>query len=103
MLIGHGQLLEAEVFRGESECKQIWTRLIKFSLRNSLFQDPFNLVTIVRIEKKTTVQLAIDRVFSMIQSAVTQWVETRAQIPKFDPKTDEIVSRHVENLELFVR
>lgn len=66
-------------------------------------QDCFNLVSIVCIEKKIPVQSAIEYVFVMFESAIRRWFDLRAQIPKFDPHTDEIVSKLVEGMEYSIR
>lgn len=67
------------------------------------FQEYCNLVSIVCIQKKIPVQSAIEYVFVMIESAVRRWFDVRAQIPKFDPHTDEIVSKYIEEIECSTR
>ncbi|MCJ1345756.1 hypothetical protein MMC31_003965 [Peltigera leucophlebia] len=64
--------------------------------------DYFNIVSIVCIEKKIPVQSAIEYVFVMFESAIRRWLDARAQIPKFDPQTDEIVSKYFEGLEYLI-
>lgn len=65
-------------------------------------QDYFNIVSIVCIEKKISVQSAIEYVFVMLESVVHCWSDLRTQIPKFDPQTDGIVSIYFEGLEYFI-
>lgn len=61
-------------------------------------QDYFNIVSIVCIEKKISVQSAIEYVFVMLESAVHCWSDLRTQIPKFDPQTDGIVSIYLSSV-----
>lgn len=42
-------------------------------------------------------------VFHMFQEAVNRWFELHSQIPKFDPETDEIVSKYVRGVERMAR
>lgn len=57
------------------------------------------VLSIVCIQKKIPVQSAIEYVFVMIESAIRRWFDVRAQIPNFDPHTDEIVSKYIEEIE----
>lgn len=41
--------------------------------------------------------------FQMLQEAVNRWFELHLQIPKFDPETDEIVSKYVQGVERMAR
>lgn len=65
-------------------------------------QDYFNIVSIVCIKKKIPVQLAIEYVFVMLESAVRCWSDLHAQIPKVDPQTDGIVSIYFKGLRYFI-
>ncbi|KAF6227937.1 hypothetical protein HO133_007665 [Letharia lupina] len=60
-----------------------------------------NLVAVVAVEKKLDVQSAIQFVFVMIQSAIDHYFEARKRVPKFDPKTDDLVSRYIRGIECF--
>lgn len=55
------------------------------------------------VTKDIPVQLAMDYVFLMYKWAINRWFELRSQVPKFDPETDEIVSKYVRGLEKMVR
>lgn len=58
---------------------------------------------IVCIEKKIPVQWAIEYNFDRLESAIHRWLDLRAQIPKLDPKADEILSKYIEALEYLIR
>ncbi|MCJ1468394.1 hypothetical protein MMC07_007022 [Pseudocyphellaria aurata] len=64
--------------------------------------DHQNLVAIVSVTKDIPVQIAMEYVFLMYQWAVNQWFQLLTQIPKFDPETDEIVSKYIRGLEHLV-
>ena len=49
------------------------------------------------------VQSAIQFVFTMIQSAVDRFLELKVRVPKFDPETDELVSRYTQGIECCTR
>lgn len=85
----------------QSKGKFIFGRLTKKPL--TLSQDYFNLVSIVCIEKKIPVQSAIEYAFVMHESAIRRWFDLRAQIPKFDPQMDEIVTEYVKGQEYLIR
>ena len=55
------------------------------------------------IEKNLDVQSAVQFVFTMIQSAVNRYLEVKASVPKFDPETDELVSKYARGIECCTR
>lgn len=55
------------------------------------------------ITKDIPVQVAIEYVFLMYQWAVDRWFELRSQVPKFDPETDEILSKYIQGVEQMAR
>lgn len=62
-------------------------------------QDHFNLVAIIAIKKEIPVQVAIEYVFLMIETAVARFFALKAQIPTFDRETDIQVARYIEAIE----
>lgn len=55
------------------------------------------------IEKDIDVQAAIEIVLIMIQSTIDRYFEVKAYLLKFDPKTDELVSRYAIGIDCVCR
>lgn len=70
---------------------------------NCYLQHYSNLVAIVAEENKLLVESAIEDLFLMVKSAINRWREAHGWILKFDPKTDDVVSKYVHALELYTR
>ena len=58
---------------------------------------------VVAIEKNIDVQSSIEIVLSMIQSTINRYFEIKANLPKFDSKTDELVPTYINGIEYVCR
>ncbi|MCJ1347352.1 hypothetical protein MMC31_005575 [Peltigera leucophlebia] len=75
-----------------------WGNDITSFNREQAAGDHFNLVAVVALEKGLPVQVALEYVYLMFQSAVSRFENAKFQIPTLDPENHEIVSKYVEGL-----
>ena len=52
----------------------------------------------VAIEKNIDVQSAIETVLSMIESTINRYFEVKANLPKFDSKTNELIPTYLNGI-----
>lgn len=55
------------------------------------------------LEKSLPVQVALEYVYLMFQSAVSRFENAKAQIPTLELESQEIVSKYVDGLEFLCR